>query len=218
MIICDKHIEYASIKRMRDIMVSIPDQDEVTHTYAMFTTILCWTVQRLRSGPNCKDAMGKKAHELWKTLERESIEDSPWCIRTSAFVMDDKVRDISHTKSFPEFKGFKVSKFLTVLRNSVAHGDGRNIRPINIKIKGKQYLNSYEFTCTDKKNKCDKNSHKPAQKLDIDAPWAGKIELTRADMRDLGREVADRFCNALAADDEEFVRYANQIGERGRAA
>lgn len=49
--ITDANKEYATVERMRDMLNSIKAAEpyKVTLSYALFTSILCWSVQRLRS-------------------------------------------------------------------------------------------------------------------------------------------------------------------------
>ena len=47
--ITEDQMEWATVHRMREMLVNVHDKYKVTHTYALFTTILCWVMQRIRS-------------------------------------------------------------------------------------------------------------------------------------------------------------------------
>ena len=49
MMITDEDMEWATVDRMRGMLVKVHDDYKVTHTYALFTTILCWVIQRIRT-------------------------------------------------------------------------------------------------------------------------------------------------------------------------
>ncbi len=129
MMINDEHMEWATVDRMRDMLVNVHDDYKVTHTYALFTTILCWVMQRVRTSGN--GHLDRQARSVLAVLKNEQISDQPWEIWTTENNERHEVQDLPPHGPFAEFDGFNAARFLTALRNATAHGDARNIRPIN---------------------------------------------------------------------------------------
>ena len=186
MMITDEHMEWATVHRMRDMLVNVHDDYKVTHTYALFTTILCWVMQRIRT--NGAGRIDRRAQSVLETLKNELISDQPWGIWTIGANDQQMAQDIPRHGPFLEFDEFTAARFLTALRNATAHGDARNIRPVN---RG-NILVGHEFHC----------SEKNAQRVET---WHGKIVLERRDMRRIGIALADRYCEALADRRDEGV-------------
>jgi hypothetical protein len=84
-----------------------------------------------------------------------------------------------------DFHGFNAARFLMALGNAVAHGDARNIRPVN---RG-NILVGHEFRCSERERGR--------------VTWRGRIILERRDMRRIGIALADRFCDAVAGRDDD---------------
>ena len=212
MIINENHIEYAPIRRMREMLARVDEKDKfgVTRTYVMFTAVLCWTVQRLREHereikwPNANDGMGERAWQLWKDLKREPIESPPWSIRTSPVEVGQNIAQIGAPGSFEAFAGFDAARFLVALRNAVAHGDGRRIIPARSRDKGREYFSGYTFKCNERKRNADKAC----------SVWHGDVTLRKEDMCRIGVELCDRFCKALEGNDQYMASEAVTIRER----
>ena len=183
--ITDEMLEWATVGRMRDMILKIDDDYEVTHSYALFTAILCWVMQRIRSTGT--SPIDRRAQSVLVTLENELITSSPWRIATFVDGDPKNIRDITQPVSVPGFEGFTVSRFLTTLRNAAAHGDARNITPVN----RNQVLIGHNFHCSESENG--------------KVVWRGNIILDGATMRRIGAELAHRFCDALASRDDGNV-------------
>jgi hypothetical protein len=179
MMITDEHLEYATVERLRQMLVDVHDDYRVTHSYALFTTILCWVMQRIRANGN--DPVDVRARSVHRILQRQRIEDEPWSVVTAAF---DDGHDGPAYGPFVDFAGFTADRFLPVLRNATAHGDGRNIKPIN----QNGWLIGHEFGCNERNERRQ-------------VIWRGTIVLLRSDMRRIGCALADLYCQALAARD-----------------
>ena len=179
MMITDEDMEWATVDRMRGMLVKVHDDYKVTHTYALFTTILCWVIQRIRTSGAGR--IERRAQSVLETLKNELISDQPWGIWTIGADDQQLVQDIPRRGPFPEFDGFTAARFLTALRNATAHGDARNIRPVN---RG-NILVGHEFHCseTDERRR---------------VTWHGQIVLERRDMQRIGIALAVRYCEALA--------------------
>ena len=175
--ISQEQMEWATVDRMRDMLVNVHEDYKVTHTYALFTAILCWVMQRIRSQGH--SALDRRARSVLAVLENEEISDAPWDIWTRR----DQVREpgVRRPGPFTDFDGFNAARFLIALRNATSHGDARNIRPVN----KNDFLVGHEFRCSEKYRRGR-------------ITWQGRIILDRRDMRRIGTAVADRFCAALS--------------------
>jgi hypothetical protein len=175
--IAEEQMEWATVHRMRNMLMNVRGDYKVTHSYALFTTILCWVMQRVRA--SSRDDIDQRARALLQELQNEQISELPWNIWTGSDPRAE-ARRFGPEGPFAEFRGFDAARFLTALRNATAHGDARNIRPFN---RG-GILVGHEFRCTEKDGRR--------------VMWRGVIVLDRADMRRIGIELADRFCAALS--------------------
>ena len=121
MMITDEHMEWATVHRMRDMLVNVHDDYKVTHTYALFTAILCWVMQRIRT--NGIGRIDRRAQSVLETLKNEFISDQPWGIWTIGANDQQMAQDIPRHGPFLEFDEFTAARFLTALRNATAHAD-----------------------------------------------------------------------------------------------
>jgi hypothetical protein len=56
----------------------------VTQTYALFTTVVCWVVQRIRVKSNeSKNENDRLAAKVFDELSVQSIDEKPWAIQLS---------------------------------------------------------------------------------------------------------------------------------------
>lgn len=174
--ITDEQMEWATVRRMREMLIDVHDGYKVTRSYTLFTTILCWVIQRVRS--NGAGQLDRKARSVFKRLQTEQISDKPWQIWTGGNNRATEAQRFRLGGPFEDFEGFNAARFLTALRNATAHGDARNIRPVN----RNNVLVGDEFACTERGN----------------PSWSGAIVLGRTDMCRIGVALADRFCAALS--------------------
>jgi hypothetical protein len=194
--ITDDHVEWAVVDRLRRMLQSPPHPEfSVTNSYALFTSILCWTVQRIRAGDS---AEGDK---LLGKLEGRKVEEPPWSISTtSPEVVPISDAGASKVGPFPDFAGRNVYQFIIDLRNAVAHGDARRVKPFHEVGRDGEQLAGFIFICG--------KTETPVR----------TITLLESDMRRIGIALADVFCKALRRSDEHrrdgnFERDAAQIEE-----
>ena len=188
--ITDANKEFATIERMREMLDSIPQDApyRVTLSYALFTSILCWSVQRLRSRV-------PRVRQAWARLKAEPVEAAPWSVPVDP-IMRPQVRGVG---PFPAFQGFTAARLLIALRNSVAHGDDRRVMPSN----DGEFLTGHKFICVETDE-------------DRRETFRGAIVLLREDMRRIGCALADRHCQALNAVSGHDLRdEVRHIGEGG---
>jgi hypothetical protein len=181
--ITDDHVEWAIVNRLQKMLEEPPHSEfNVTHTYALFVPIICWTLQRIRAnGRTGADAL---AANVLNKLKRQKIEEAPWKI-----VPDGE-----------GFQGMSADRFLINLRNAVAHGDARRIRPFHRTVRGQSScdLVGFSFQCEEKDNRNN-------------TVWTGTIKLREDDLRRIGIELAKAFCRALRGSDR--TRHDSSFGK-----
>ncbi|MCB1882572.1 MAG: hypothetical protein KDG89_01035 [Geminicoccaceae bacterium] len=166
-------VEYATVDRLRRMLTEVREPYKVTKSFALFTAILCWVLQRSRT-PECHDGRNDQlARGVQAALKKQHVEDVPWQIKTTGDFGGLAPR---RSRIFPAFAGMTTFDFFKSLRDAVAHGDARTIQPVN---EG-GLLVGHAFTC------------KPAQGEPI-----GAIVLYREDMRRLGCALAELFCDTM---------------------
>ena len=187
--ITDDHVEWAVVSRLQKMLTAPPHLEfNVTHTYALFVPILCWTMQRIRKKPETE--VDNLAAGVLKKLQGQKVEDSPWNIAT------DRSEIIQMTKAsvpsvgpFDAFRNMSVDRFVINLRNAVAHGDGRRVRPFHqsVAARAEHELVGFSFDCE------ETTGSGKAKKVE----WSGTITLLEPEMRRIGIALAETFCKAL---------------------
>lgn len=148
--------EYETVRRLAEMLETAKEDYKATESYALFTTIVCWVMQRARTQNNANNPADIQAREVGKALQSSSISEAPW--------------------SVPQVSAMSTYEFFVCIRNAVAHGDGRKIRPLN------------------------ENGILVGQVIPVDGL---NLELRRADMRRLGCALADLFCSTMAEYEQE---------------
>jgi hypothetical protein len=183
--ITDDHVEWAVVSRLRLMLEEPPHENfNVTQTYALFTAILCWVMQRIRIRPHEINSLDDRiAHHLFKKLEGASVATDPWRVQVAP-----TARELWGRRAFavPAPQGFEThtaARFLINLRDATAHGDARNVSPFNIIGSGGRLLAGFTFECSEFKDR---------KKV-----WGGTITLLEADMRRIGIQLAKLYCDAI---------------------
>lgn len=179
--ITEKHREWATVDRMRDMLGSIRRDYEITQTYTLFAGILCWTIQRIRSKED-GSALTERFRNLRKTLEKEpfdrllrDLRAAPRSINRDSNIAFDDLSPFADTKETPN-----SLQVFVALRNAAAHGDARRVTPVN----NAGRLTGYKFIC----GKEDENKGVWT--------WRVDIALNRVGMQQIADELATRFCDA----------------------
>lgn len=144
--------EYETVRRLAEMLTSTREDYQATESYALFSTIVCWVVQRARTPANQDGPNDVQAREVGIALRAARMSDAPWLMQ-----------DLEKMSAFD---------FFTNIRNAVAHGDGRQIQPLN------------------------EGGFLTGQIVPI---LGMKLQLRRADMKQLGCGLADLFCETMAA-------------------
>lgn len=197
--ITDDHMEYAIIQRLQEMLHDRNPRFRVTSAYAYFSAILCWSSQRMRTNiVQDTSASAVAANGVWQQLGDENISDGPWQI---VIVDEDDVQiprvAVAATAS-RSFRGRTAQQLIKNLRDSVAHGDARNVVPYN----ANGLLRGFKFKCSDR----DKSGN---------VVWQGTIILGGDDMARIADQLANRFCLALekASKSQYLKRDVEDIGE-----
>lgn len=187
--ITDDHVEWAVVGRLRLMLEEPPHRTfNVTQTYALFNTILCWVMQRIRINPNdAKTRNDRLAADILKKLSNQRILEEPWSIQMAA---SGRIAHIgSHSIHVPaplNFTDHTVERFLINLRDATAHGDARNIEPFHVENRDSRLLAGFTFRCIE----IDRRQGRRIA-------WQGQITLLEDDMRRVGLHLAKTYCDAL---------------------
>jgi hypothetical protein len=193
--ILNEHVEWAVVNRFKAMLDEPPKTKfNVTQSFALFSAILLWTKQRAwvperrLTGPADHAARAVRA-----ALQAKSIVEPPWLLSQNpleaATVNEPGVR---RGRVNADFKDMTAEAFTKWVRDALAHGDGRTIKPIH------------------------KHSTRDDRSLlagfEIRASARGDRErqliLYHADMKRIGAILADTFCQALSGGDKYFEQEA----------
>lgn len=192
----NEHFDFAVVDRLRQMLVDrLHTPYEITLSYALFGTILCWLMQHIRndesSGP--QDKMDEAAVRVAHSLRKEHASALPWKCDLLAEVVPygKKGFELSASKSDFELSAFGLLK---MIRDGIAHGDKRNVSPLHTKASdGKRILRGFEIGLEWKKRS-----------------KFGKVRLYHEDMIRVGGRLAGEYCAALqaVADDSHLAEDA----------
>ena len=79
-----EHVEWAIVERLRRMLEAPRHPDfNVTETFALFSSVLCWVLQHVRIGKDARQTFGDdKASELAEELKRQLVHAEPWRSRS----------------------------------------------------------------------------------------------------------------------------------------
>jgi hypothetical protein len=202
------HLEWAVVDRLRLMLEEPPHQTfNVTQTYSLFTSVLCWVMQRIRiKSSDIVSKHDKIAHNLFRQLKDTSIDVEPWRIHITPTERIERIGTTGVRVPAPQgFKAHTAERFLINLRDATAHGDARNVEPFNTE----GLLAGFAFSCAEFEG----------LGRDRKKTWSGEITLLEAEMRRIGIELAKLYCDAirpkrLRRQDERFLDIAASIKER----
>lgn len=200
--ISDDQVEWAVVHRLKQMLEDPPKTEfNVTQTFAQFTAILMWTKNRARIGDHNPQPNDPGA-QLRDRLNAATIFDDPWLLsrehpafpKVPANAFQREVGPINR-----DFEGKTAAQFLKWLRNALAHGDGRYIRPLHKPSvrSDKTWLAGFKITFNEER----------------DGPRILTLHLYHHDMIRIGRALADNFCRELGRLDEQFEREAVRVLE-----
>jgi hypothetical protein len=194
--VADKDVEWAIVNRLKAMLDAPPKTKfNVTQSFALFSAILLWTKQRAWvSGDVGFHQTDHAAREAREALRAARISNPPWSLskvrpRFSRTPERD-VSDLGHERINADFEDMTAEQFIKWLRDALAHGDGRTIRPLHkpSRTSDKTYLAGFKIVFP-----ADKKS---TQHL--------TLSLYHTDMVRIGSILADTFCKALSGADRYF--------------
>jgi hypothetical protein len=204
------HVEWAVVDRLRQMLEEPPHEKfNVTQTYALFSTVLCWVVGRIRVTEKEIESVPKGlrsrvnnelAAKILRELSDQRIDDNPWDIHLTRSLRNAQVGPVDVLAPL-HFSGEHLfaGRFLINLRDATAHGDARNVKPFHVRKPNEveQLLAGFTFRCEEKERGGK-------------TVWWGEITLLEDDMRRIGHHLATIFCDALQreVDRSDFVEDA----------
>lgn len=203
--ISDAQVEWAIVNRLKAMLDDPPQTTfNVTQTFALFSSVLLWTKNRAWVAGNngqrgeWQDQADHLAHDVREAMRETLITDDPW--RLSLVVpqnaLTDRAEDhgIRDRQMNADFEGMTAEKFFKWLRDALAHGDGRTIKPIHkwsVRT-GSALLAGFTVEFNAERG----------------AAQALKLDLFHDDMRRIGSILADLFCKSLSGGNRYFEEEA----------
>jgi hypothetical protein len=197
----DRHVEWAVVNRLKRMLDAPPrTRFNVTQSFALFNAILLWSKNRAwvagkkEGRPAWFDAADHAAHDAREALRAASIFDAPWSL--SKFAPRLERDDVSSPFDRPtervniDFEEMSAEQFIKWLRDALAHGDGRSIRPVHKQSRDgrKTFLAGFQITFEEERGSKRKLC----------------LFLYHADMTRIGSILAHAFCSALSGGDRYF--------------
>jgi hypothetical protein len=212
--IADEHVEWAIVNRLKAMLDDPPQTAfNVTQTFAFFTSILLWTKNRAwvaghhGQSKDWQDPADHQAHAAREALRCKMILEAPWQLSRMppkiVLVDGGEKHSRQEGRINSDFENMTAEAFFKWLRDALAHGDGRTIRPIHKPSarKGKTVIAGFRIEFPAKKRSTETLS----------------LSLYNEDMRRMGDILADLFCQALSGGNRYFEKDA-AAGIEERAA
>ena len=178
--------EWAAIYRMGKMLRTPHESFQTTSTYSNFAAIMCWTVQRIRTRPiypgadfeNRQPPAGDLNFEIFDSIQ---IDMNDKDIETFFGQLPVASDDLNRLQ-LEDRVGVRISalSFAIALRNAVAHGDGRNVTPVNRPGE----LVGFKFSL-----------RSPSRFPE----WNANTQLNRSAMAQIAGKMADVFCERFRA-------------------
>lgn len=194
--ISERHVEWATVSRMREMLPSVRRDYEVTQTFTLFTGILCWTIQRIRWRHDTSE-IARSMSDLRSRMERIPFSEFAPRLRPKPARATSPNDLPFNDLSVFERTGRHADALAVVvaLRNAVAHGDARRVAPLN---SGGRLI-GYRLDCQSE-NK----------------DWVLPVALNATGMFVIADELARQFCEAaIHPDDRQGIIDAQRLRETG---
>ena len=193
--------EYAIIQRLCSQMPFDGTEFQATECYAAFNAILCWTLQRIRSGE----------HPIWHLKQALRTQDITTFCELAPHPYDDGNLggpDETHGATLDDLSVFatdagqplKVLEVLISLRDSVAHPEDLRVYPVN----RRGFLIGFRFDC---------RKPNPAGVEVWEDGMSYKVFLTRNGMTAIARTLGAAYCEAFARTGDNVEHAAAEMGE-----
>lgn len=201
----DEHVEWAVVGRLKAMLDEPPKTKfNVTQSFALFSTVLLWTKNRAWVGgdqadrPQWFNEADHAARDAREALKGSLICNEPWLLSrvrpqiTAVSGASDRPFDVEGINS--DFADVTAEMFFKWLRDALAHGDGRSIRPLHRPSAHKRQTLLAGFEIVFPQSRGSKRIL--------------RLALYHADMKRLGAVLADQFCRSLSGGDRYFEEEA----------
>lgn len=205
--ILKEQVEWAVVDRLKTMLDAPPKTNyNVTQCFALFSAILLWTKQRTwvggdrRDRPDWFNQMDHAARDAREALRAASIFDAPWSLSKVrpylGRIEENNPIALTDEQINTDFEDMTAEQFIKWLRDALAHGDGRTIRPIHkpSRKSNEALLVGFEITFP------------AAKRLKRDLT----LSLYHTDMTKIGSILANAFCGALGGGDRYFEQEARK--------
>ena len=140
--ISDEYVEWAIVNRLKAMLDEPPKTTfNVTQSFALFSSVLLWTKNRAWVAGNhgvrgnWDNPADHLAHDVREAMRGKLITEAPWSLtqvtpRIALVDGDDGPASRRHRVN-GDFEAMTAEDFFKWLRDALAHGDGRIIRPIH---------------------------------------------------------------------------------------
>lgn len=185
----DEHVEWAIVNRLKAMLDDPPKTKfNVTQSFALFHSVLLWSKNRAWTND-----VGDVAAVVRKELAETKICSDPWCLARTVPVFKKTKLEIEGEIN-QDFVEMNADSFFKWLRDALAHGDGRTIKPLHKYSwdTSKSFLAGFIVTFNEERGS--------ERKL--------TLHLFHADMRQMGSRLADLFCRQLSGGDDYFEKEA----------
>lgn len=194
--------EYAMVHRLCSQMPFEDAEFKATETYAAFNTILCWTLQRIRS-----------REYPFNDLEQQlRIQDITGFCDLQPHPYDDGnlgVQDENHGTMLDDLsilrteagQPLKVLEVLVSLRNAVCHPEDLRVYPIN----RRNFLIGFRIDC---------RKPRDAEVVRWENGNQFKLYLTRHGMTKIAQDLGSAYCAVFEQMGRHFEQQANEMGEQ----
>lgn len=184
----DDQVEWAVVNRLGAMLQTPPETKfNVTQSFAIFSAALLWSKNRLWVGGDGPDRAAfngsdHAARDAREALGAVLICEAPWSLaRVRPGLKGMRDHPPVGERINADFEQMNAGDFIRWLRNAIAHGDGRTIKPIQkTSLRHYQtYLAGFEIRS-----------------------GGLTLSLYHADIVRIGSVLSDTFCRALSGNDQ----------------
>ena len=173
--------EWAAIDRMGKMLEQPHPKFKTTQTYSNFSAILCWTVQRIRTSPINPNTdlaarqtpQGDANFEVFDAIQIAMFNDTIEGYFGRLPNASGRLNTLQHKDG--NEGDISALAFVIALRNAVAHGDGRKVKPVN----RPNQLVGFEFSLSNPGNF---------------PQWSCNTQLNRSAMAQIAGKMVNAFC------------------------
>ncbi|MGN6471653.1 MAG: hypothetical protein ACTHLC_18945 [Rhizobiaceae bacterium] len=208
--ITDHDVEWAVVDRLASRLSAVIGQEfEQTLSFSFTSSIISWTLQRIRTPDNFPSGIPHNLEILKRCLQEKKFKDvfqfSLLDRRDSEYPLPSWTNEYHSSVNRRRLPDESALQDLEALRNAFCHSDARTVLPINSEAGALRQLEGFRLLLVHWRDK----PYGEIKSLE----W---VRLRACDMRRLGMELAARFCRAMGGD--EYILLAQQRGEEPHRA